>query len=87
MSTTRHYRAICGSLYRVTTKPASRSSTASTVQARRSIYATEFSPGYPTTTAEVARLVSFGTFTEVPCPSSRKTEDATRQAKKQDKPT
>ena len=83
MSTTCHYRATCGSLYRVTTKPASRSSTASTIQARRSIYATEFSPEYPTTTAEVSRLVSFGTFTEVPCSSSQKTENATSQAKKQ----
>ena len=40
----------------------------SLLQARRSTYATEFSPAYPTTADEVARLVSIGSFLEVPCP-------------------
>lgn len=74
MSTTRYYRARCGSLYRVTHTPAraatktSKATAASTTQARRSTYATTFSPEYPTTSAEVARLVSYGAFTEVPKP-------------------
>ena len=78
MSTT-YYRARCGSLYRVTHTPA-RAATkdahaqpaspcrARTMQARRSTYATTFSPAYPTTSAEVARLVSYGAFTEVSQP-------------------
>ena len=68
MSTTTYYRARCGSLYRVTHTPA-RAATKdaharpdSTMQARRSTYATTFSPEYPTTSAEVARLVSTGSF-------------------------
>ncbi|WP_210521335.1 hypothetical protein [Hymenobacter terricola] len=74
MSTTRYYRARCGSLYRVTHTPArpatktSKAIAASILQDRRSIYATEFSPAYPTTADEVARLVSIGSFIEVPCP-------------------
>lgn len=74
MSTTTYYRATCGSTYRVTYTPA-RATTkttparpASTMQARRSTHATTFSPGYPTTSAEVARMVSYGTFTEVTDP-------------------
>ena len=74
MSTTRYYRARCGSLYRVISTPArpatktSKAIATSTLQARRSIYATTFSPAYPTTANEVARLVSIGSFIEVPCP-------------------
>ena len=74
MSTTRYYRATCGSLYRVTHTPArpatktSKATAASTIQARRSIYATTFSPAYPTTTEEVARLVAIGSFVQVPAP-------------------
>ena len=74
MSTTTYYRARCGSLYRVISTPArpatktSKATAASTLQARRSIYATTFSPSYPTTADEVARLVSIGSFIEVPCP-------------------
>ena len=74
MSTTTYYRARCGSLYRVTHTPArpatktSKATAATTTQARRSIYATTFSPGYPTEPAEVARLVSIGSFIEVPAP-------------------
>ncbi|GAB2712587.1 hypothetical protein GCM10011495_06820 [Hymenobacter frigidus] len=74
MSTTTYYRARCGSLYRVTHTPAraatktSKATAASTIQARRSIYATEFSPAYPTTTEEVARLVAIGSFVQVPAP-------------------
>lgn len=67
-TTTRYYRATCGSLYRVTNTPASRNSPASITQARRSTYATTFSPAYPTTLAEVARLVAIGSFVEVPAP-------------------
>ncbi|MBD2768445.1 hypothetical protein IC235_11145 [Hymenobacter sp. BT664] len=69
MSTTRYYRATCGSLYRVRQVPATRQLGAHTMQARHSPSAVEFSPEYPTTTAEVARLVSVGSFFEVPCPS------------------
>ena len=70
MSTTTYYRARCSSLYRVTHTPARAASKttparpASTMQARRSIHATTFSPEYPTTCAEVARLVSTGSFTQ-----------------------
>ena len=74
MSTTTYYRATCGSTYSVTHTPA-RAATkttparpASTMQARRSIHATTFSPAYPTTSAEIARKVSYGTFTEVTDP-------------------
>jgi hypothetical protein len=73
MSTT-YYRARCGSLYRVTYTPARAASKtkparpASTMQARRSTHANTFSPAYPTTSAEVARMVSYGTFTEVTDP-------------------
>jgi hypothetical protein len=83
MSTTRYYLARCGSIYRVTETPArpatkdTRARPASTMQARRSTYATDFSPEYPTTTDEVDRMVSVGSFIEVPCPSSQKTEAAT----------
>ena len=68
MSTTTYYRARCGSLYRVTHTPARAASKpthaqpARTMQARRSTYATTFSPEYPTTSAEVARLISTGSF-------------------------
>ena len=74
MSTTTYYRARCGSTYRVISTPArpatktSKATAASTLQARRSTYAIEFSPAYPTTAEEVARLVSIGSFLEVPCP-------------------
>ena len=74
MSTTTYYRARCGSLYRVTHTPAQAASQtahaqpASTMQARRSTYATTFSPEYPTISAEVARMVSYGAFTEVSKP-------------------
>ena len=74
MSTTSYYRARCGSLYRVTHTPArhatktSKATAASTIQARRSSYATEFSPAYPTTTEEVDRLVAIGSFVQVPAP-------------------
>jgi hypothetical protein len=66
MSTTTYYRARCGSLYRVTHTPAraatktAHAQPASTMQARRSTYATGFSPAYPTTADEVTRLVSIG---------------------------
>ena len=67
MTTTTYYRARCGSLYRVTHTPARAASKTAhaqptTMQARRSTYATTFSPEYPTTAAEVARLVSTGLF-------------------------
>ena len=68
MSTTTYYRARYGSRYRVTHTPARAASQtahaqpASTMQARRSTYATTFGPEYPTTSAEVARLVSTGSF-------------------------
>lgn len=62
-----YYRATCGSLYRVTTTPASRSRAATCVQARRSPHARLFSPEYPTHPAEVARLIAIGSFIEVPC--------------------
>ena len=74
MSTTTYYRARCGSLYCVTHTPArpatktSKATAAATTQARRSIYATAFSPGYPTEPTEVARLVSIGSFIELPAP-------------------
>ena len=74
MSTTTYYRARCGSLYRVTHTPArpatktSKATAARTTQARRSSYATEFSPAYPIEPAEVTRLVAIGSFFEVPCP-------------------
>lgn len=74
MSTTTYYRARCGSTYRVTQTPArlatktSKAQPESTLQARRSSYATEFSPAYPTTTEEVARLVAIGSFVQVPAP-------------------
>ena len=74
MSTTTYYRARCGSLYCVTHTPArpatktSKATAASTIQARRSTYATIFSPAYPTTTEEVARLVAIGSFVQVPAP-------------------
>ena len=74
MSTTTYYRARCGSTYRVTHTPArpatktSKATAASTTQARRSTYATTFSPTYPTTTEEVARLVAIGSFVQVPAP-------------------
>ena len=74
MSTTTYYRARCGSLYRVTHTPArpatktSKATAASTIQARCSTYAITFSPAYPTTTEEVARLVAIGSFVQVPAP-------------------
>ena len=74
MSTARYYRATCGSLYRVietaarTATKTSRAIAAITMQARRSTHAPEFSPAYPTHSAEVARLVAIGSFVEVPCP-------------------
>ncbi|UYZ64900.1 hypothetical protein [Hymenobacter weizhouensis] len=71
MSQTRYYRSItCGSLYRVRTSPATRAQPAGTWQARRSVRCPEagFSPEYPTTPAEVARLVDLGLFLEVPAP-------------------
>ncbi len=74
MSTTTYYRARCGSLYRVTHTSAraatktSKATAATTMQARRSIHATTFSPGYPTEPAEIARLVAIGSFLEVPAP-------------------
>lgn len=68
MEDIRYYRAICGSLYRVTTTPATRKTASTTTQARRSQHAQEFSPSYPTHPAEVARLVHIGSFVEVPCP-------------------
>lgn len=83
MSTTRYYLARCGSIYRVIETPArpatrtTKAIPASTMQARRSPRATDFNPEYPTTTDEVARMVSVGSFIEMPCPSSPRTEDAT----------
>lgn len=68
MQEIRYYRATCGSLYRVTTTPASRTRTATCMQARRSPHARLFSPEYPTHPAEVARLIAIGSFIEVPCP-------------------
>ena len=74
MSTTTYYRARCGSTYRVTHTPArpatktSKATAASTIQARRSTYAATFSPAYPTTTEEVARLVAISSFVQVPAP-------------------
>ena len=69
MSTTTYYRARYGSRYRVTHTPAQAASqtapaqpATTTMQARRSTYATTFSPEYPTTSAEVARLVGTGSF-------------------------
>ena len=64
----RYYRASCGSLYRVTTTPASRHRPATCRQARRSPHARLFSPEYSTHPAEVARLVAIGSFVEVPGP-------------------
>lgn len=66
MNTIRYYRATCGSLYRVTTTPATRTRPASCLQARRSPHARVFSPEYPTHPAEVAHLVAIGSFVEVP---------------------
>ena len=54
---TAYYRARCGSLYRVRT-----------LQARRSTHAPDFSPEYPTHPDEVARLVAIGSFVPTPCP-------------------
>ncbi len=68
MSTTTYYRDTCGSIYRVTHTPSARQQPARTMQARRSTYATEFSLEYETTAAEVARLVSIGSFVQVPAP-------------------
>jgi hypothetical protein len=68
METTRYYRATCGSPYRVRTLAASRQYPARPLQARRSQYAQAFSPEYQTHPAEVARLVSLGSFLEVSCP-------------------
>jgi hypothetical protein len=68
MSTTTYYRARCGSTYRIThttVRAASQTAQAppaTTMQDRRSTFATTFSPEYPTTSAEVARLVSTGSF-------------------------
>lgn len=71
MCSTAYYRARCGSTYRVRTLPATRHAPARVLQARRSTYAPDFSPEYPTTAAEVARLVAIGSFTPtaaLPCP-------------------
>ncbi len=68
MNTIVYYRATCGSLYRVTTTPATRLRRATVMQARRSVHARLFSPPYETSAAEVARLVAIGSFVEVPCP-------------------
>lgn len=68
MSTTKYYRGTCGAIYKVTTSPATRQVSQSTTQARRSQHAPEFGPSYATHPAEVARLVAFGSFVEVPAP-------------------
>ena len=68
MNTIAYYRASCGSLYRVTTTPATRSRSTTTMQARRSVHAKLFSPEYRTTEAEVARLVADGLFVPIPAP-------------------
>ena len=47
MSSTAYSRARCGSTYRVRTLPATRHTPARVMQARRSIYAPDFSPEYP----------------------------------------
>ncbi len=70
-STTAHYRAHCGRLYRVRTLPATRQQPARTLQGRRRIHAPDFSPEYSTHPNEVARLVAIGFFVPtaaVPCP-------------------
>ena len=69
--TTTYYRARCGSLYRVSTLPATRLQPARTLQARRSTHTHDFSPEYPTHPDEVARLVVIGSFvpTVAPCPT------------------
>lgn len=70
MSSTAYYLATCGSTYRVRILPATRHAPACVMQARHSTYAPDFSPEYPTTAAEVARLVAIGSFTPtaLPCP-------------------
>ena len=68
--TTAYYRARCGGLYRVRTLPATRQQPTRTLQARRSTYAPDFSPEYPTHPDEVGRLVAIGSFvpTAALCP-------------------
>lgn len=68
MTSITYYRATCGAIYKVTTTPATRQAPQSTTQARRSQYARDFGPSYATHPAEVARLVAFGSFIEVPAP-------------------
>ncbi|SHM11850.1 hypothetical protein [Hymenobacter psychrotolerans] len=68
MNTVTYYRATCGSLYRVTTTPATRTRAASCMQDRCSTHARVFSPEYPTHPAEVARLVGIGSSVEIPAP-------------------
>ncbi|HEX8429178.1 hypothetical protein [Hymenobacter sp.] len=68
MSSVAYYRALCGSLYRVTTTASTRSTPASTRQARRSLYAADFGPEYATHPEEVARLIRIGSFVPEPAP-------------------
>ena len=70
--TTRYYLATCGSTYRVVTTPQPRNAPATLTQARQAPHAADFGPSYPTSAEAVARLVGFGSFTEVPDPSPQK---------------
>lgn len=68
MATVKLYRATCGSTYRVTTSPATARTGTTTIQAKRGPHSQDFGQGYPTTAKEVARLVAFDSFIEVPAP-------------------
>ena len=68
MNTIRYYRAGCGSIYRVTTTEATGKNPAKCMQARKGPRCRTFSPEYPTTAEEVAQLVAFQSFIEIPEP-------------------
>ncbi|NVO30253.1 hypothetical protein [Hymenobacter lapidiphilus] len=68
MNTIRYYRASCGSIYRVTTTEATGRNPANYRQARKGPKCSVFSPEYPTSAEEVAKLVAFQSFIEIPAP-------------------
>ncbi|MFD2787382.1 hypothetical protein [Hymenobacter rubripertinctus] len=68
MNTIRYYRASCGSIYRVTTTEATSRNPANYMQARKGPKCNVFSPEYHTSAEEVAKLVAFQSFIEIPAP-------------------
>lgn len=65
----RHYRsATCGSRFRLTRTPATGRAPATLTQERLRPGAAAYEAPYPTTEAEVARLVAFGSFVPEPPP-------------------